>query len=103
MNPYLFILLTILLTVYGQLIIKWQVGLLSAMPETGAGRVQYLFTLIINPWIISCYASAFLVSLSWLEAVRRLELSHAYHFTRLSSLLVILFSVLFSRESITLP
>ena len=55
---YVFIALTIMLTVYGQLILKWQVGVhghLLAAPLQPLNLVQ----LLLKPWVISAFAAAF--------------------------------------------
>ena len=101
--PYLFILLTVLLTVYGQIMIKWRVGLLGGMPDDTPARVSYFVTFLFNPWVISSYMAAFLASVAWMFAVRQLPLSQAYPFTGLSFVLVLLSSALIFHELITLP
>ena len=35
---YIYILTTIVLTVYGQLVVKWQVDLAGALPESNWGK-----------------------------------------------------------------
>lgn len=101
MLPYLFILLTVLLTVYGQIVIKWRVGLLGTMPDDTSGRIGYFAGFLFQPWVISSYAAAFLASVSWMFAVRQLPLSAAYPFTGLAFVLVLISSALFFQERIT--
>jgi len=101
MLPYLFILLTVLLTVYGQVVIKWRVNALGVMPEDLNGRVGYFATFLFQPWVISSYAAAFLASISWMFAVRQLDLSVAYPFTGLAFILVLLSSAVIFNETIT--
>src|SRR5258708_23344680 len=101
--PYLFILATILLTVYGQFVVKWQVMNAGVMPEDTKGRMMFLVRIMLNLWVISAYIAAFLASLSWMMAVRQLDLSYAYPFTSLSFVFVVLLSPLLFRESLTLP
>ena len=73
---YLFIALTIALTVYGQLVLKWQVGLHPHLisPLTARG----VATLLLNPWVISAFAAAFAASICWMGAISRLPLSRAW-------------------------
>jgi multidrug transporter EmrE-like cation transporter len=101
--PYVFILGTVLLTVYGQLVIKWQVNNLGVAPENPSAKIAYLVGFILNPWVISSYAAAFLASLCWMAAVRQLDLSYAYPFTSLSFVLVMVSSAVLFHESVTLP
>lgn len=93
----------ILLTVFGQVVFKWQAGVIEAMPEGPMERFWFMVRVAINPWIIASYASAFLGSLFWWLALRTLDLSHAYPFTMLSYVLVIVLSALLFRETITSP
>jgi multidrug transporter EmrE-like cation transporter len=100
---YLFIFLTIAFTVYGQMIIKWQASLTGGLPPGGMEKIWYLCRFLLNPWVLSAFASAFLASLAWIGAVSKLPLSHAYPFMSLAFVLVLILSGLFFQESITLP
>jgi len=100
---YAYIALTILLTVYGQLIIKWQVVQAGVFPEYWSNRVLFLARLLINPWVISAFLAAFLAALTWMAAMTKLHLSHAYPFMSLAFVLVLISSGLFFNEPITLP
>jgi drug/metabolite transporter (DMT)-like permease len=81
---------TILFTVYGQLVIKWQVSQFDAGVRDDGAR--FLLAVLLNPWIVTGLASAFLAFLCWAGAVSRLPLSYAYPFTSLSFVLVALLS-----------
>jgi drug/metabolite transporter (DMT)-like permease len=98
-TPYLFILLT----VYGQVVIKWQMQNSGALPEDTAGRITFILKLLLSPAIISAYLAAFLASLSWIAAIRQLDLSRAYPVTSLSFVLVLISSAILFREPITTP
>ena len=87
----LLVAVTIVLTVYAQLVIKWQVGG-QQFPETGAEKLFFVLKQLLNPWILSGFAAAFLASLSWMAAITKLRLSDAYPFTSLSLVLVVLLS-----------
>ena len=99
---HLYILLTILFTVYGQIVIKWQVHLSGSFPLDNIAKVQYIIKLLLNPWVISSFVCAFLASLSWMAAMTKLPLSYAYPFMSLSFILVVLLSAVFFKESITI-
>ncbi len=98
---YFYIFLTIILTVYGQLAIKWQVVKAGALPEAFADKVVFLFHLVLNPWIISAFLAAFLASVFWMAAMTKLQLSHAYPFMSLAFVLVLMASGIFFHEPIT--
>lgn len=93
---------TILFTVYGQLIIKWQVNIAGELPASVSGKTWYLFHLLLNPWVISSLFAAFLAALCWMSAMTKLELSYAYPFMSLSFVLVFILSLFFFHESFTM-
>jgi multidrug transporter EmrE-like cation transporter len=90
---------TILFTVYGQLIIKWQVQRLP--PDVSADPSRFLVAIVLNPWIVSGLASAFVAFVFWAAAMRDLQLSYAYPFTSLSFVFVALLSWRIFGESLT--
>ncbi len=98
---YFYVFLTIFFTVYGQLVIKWQVGKASAMPADVISKLVFLFSLLFNPWIFSGFVAAFLASLAWMAALTKLPLGHAYPFMSLSFILVIILSGICFDEALT--
>ena len=98
---YAYITATILLTVYGQLILKWQVGLAGPGPEAFPAKLYFLVGLLLNPWILSGFVAAFAASLAWMGAMTKFELSHAYPFMSLNFVLVLLFAGLLFNEPIS--
>lgn len=100
---YFYVLCTILLTVYGQLIIKWQVLQAGALPEDGAEKIWFLLHLLLNPWVVSAFFTALLASVTWMAAMTKLQLSHAYPFMSLAFILVMLFSGWLFNEPVTTP
>jgi len=100
---YFYIFLTIALTVYGQLIIKWQVGLAGELPELHAERLSYLIRVLSNPWILSGFIAAFLASVTWIGAISKLPLSYAYPFVSSAFVVVMLSSGFLFNETITPP
>ena len=102
MIGYLYILLTLVLTVYGQLILKWRMDLHGAFPEILKSQLLYLGRALLDPYIISSFAAAFLASLTWMAALTKFRLSYAYPFMSLSFLLVLVFSYLLFKEPFTM-
>ncbi len=100
---YLYVFFTIVLTVYGQIVIKWQVMKAGAFPEDSLGKAYFLIHLLLNFWVISAYSAALLASVTWMAAMTKLQLSHAYPFMSLAFVLVILLSNIFFGEQITTP
>ena len=101
MVPYLFVLGTVLFTVYGQIVIKWQVRAIGTIPTEGIERIKFFALFLLNPWVVSGYVSAFVASLCWMVAVRDLPLSVAYPFTALSFVLILIASAVIFHESIS--
>lgn len=97
-----FIALTLFLTLYGQLVLKWQMGMAGPLPAGGAEKLLFLLRQLLNPWILTGYCSALLASLAWMAAMTRFELGYAYPFMSLAFILVMAIGVLFLGESLNL-
>lgn len=98
---YVYVLLTILLTVYGQVVIKWQVAQAGPLPAGAMGKVQFLSRLLLNPWVVSALAAALLAALSWMAALTKLDLGFAYPFMSLAFVLVLVLSSVVLHETVT--
>jgi uncharacterized membrane protein len=98
---YLYILFTIALTVYGQLILKWRLNSL-VFPKDLMGTILMLLKSLFDPYIFSSFFSAFLASLAWMLALKEFELSKAYPFMSLSFVMVLLVSYLFLKETLSI-
>jgi multidrug transporter EmrE-like cation transporter len=101
MMDYFYIFSTIAFTIYGQLVLKWQMSQAGPLPLVLSDRIWFLARLLLNPWIISAFASAFLASLCWMAAMSRFQISHAYPFTSLSFVIILLLSALLFHEPVT--
>lgn len=103
MNPYLYILGTLVFTVYGQIILKWRLsGLKVVLPETMMDKIWYLVKILFDPFVFSGFASAFIASLFWMAAMTKFEITQAYPFMSLAPALVFLVGVLFLGETFTI-
>lgn len=100
---YFYIFGTIFFTVYGQLILKWEMAKVGPLPGHLLEKIWFLMGMFSNPWIVSSFLSAFAAGVFWMAAMTKFQLSHAYPFMSLSFVLVILFSGFFFHEAITLP
>ena len=100
---HIYIFLPILLTVYGQLVIKWQVKSAGVFPSETLDKIWFILGLLLNPWVISCFATAFLSALAWMAAMTKFTLGYAYPFMSLSFVLVVGLSAVFFHDSITVP
>ena len=103
MTGFAYILGTVLFTVYGQIVLKWQVNKAGAFPAASLDKMTFLISLIWNPWILSGMAAGFLAFLCWMATMTKFELSYAYPFMSLSFLLVLILSAVLFREPLTMP
>jgi drug/metabolite transporter (DMT)-like permease len=97
---YVFIALTILFTVYGQLIIKYEIDSVVSIP-TGIPLIGFVMKfMFFRPLVISGLLSAVLASMTWIAALSKFELSYAYPFISLNFVAVVGLSFLLFGEGI---
>jgi multidrug transporter EmrE-like cation transporter len=97
---FIYISLAIALTLYGQLVVKWQVNATGVTPAGLDQKLYFLLRMLTNPWIISSFAAAFGAAMMWMLAIARLDLSYAYPFMSITFPSVLLFSYLLLNEQI---
>ncbi len=93
----------VLLTVFGQLLIKWQVTAAVVFPDALSDRLLFLGRILLNPWVILALTSAFLAGLCWIAAMTRIPLTIGYPFISLTLPLVLLGGTLFFSEELNWP
>lgn len=98
---YLYIFITLVLTVYGQMILKWRLNQFTDWPLSFAGKAIFLVKSIFDPFIFSSFFSAFLASLFWMAALKEFELSKAYPMMSLSFIFVLILSFFFLGETMS--
>lgn len=99
---YIYIVLTVAFTVYGQLILKWRISKFGLLPSDNIEKIKFLVGLLFDPAIFSGFAAAFLASLAWIAAMTKFELSHAYPFMSLNFVVVLLLSGWLLSEPMTM-
>lgn len=92
---------TVFFTVYGQIVLKWQVAKAGAIPATLSERIPFLLSLILNPWVLSGLLAGFFAFLCWLGALTKFELSYAYPFMSLAFVFVLVLSIALFHEPLT--
>jgi drug/metabolite transporter (DMT)-like permease len=100
-TDYLYIAATIALTVLGQLLLKWRMDQFGPMPAGAVPALRHLIGALLDPFVLAAFVSAFGASLAWMAAMTRFELSYAYPFTSLNFIVVLVLSVLFLGETLT--
>lgn len=99
---HIYILGTIVLTVYGQLIMKWRVGFFGDLPDEITDKFKFIFNVLIDPFILSGLISAFGASIFWMAAMTKFDLSYAYPFMSLNFAFVFVFCFMLFGEEISL-
>ena len=96
-----YILGTVAFTVYGQLILKWRIGLHGSLPECFIPKIIFLIKLLLDPFVFSGFAAAFIASFFWMAALSKLQLSYAYPFMSMAFVLGLGLSGALFNEPIT--
>lgn len=102
MNPYFYILGTLIFTIYGQIILKWRLNQLGNLPESFKEKIFFLLKTIFDPYILSGFVAAFLASICWMAAMTQFEITKAYPFMSLAPALVFIIGILFLGETFTI-
>ena len=98
---YLYISVTIILTVYGQLILKWRMEKIGLLPNSLSDKCILLFQQVLDPWMWSIAVAMLISVISWMILMTIFELSYAYPFMSLTFVLVLLLSGLLFNEPVT--
>lgn len=99
---HVYIFSTILFTVCSQIIMRWQVAKAGAIPPDFSGKIQFVVSLLLNPWVMTGIVATFLAGVSWMLAMTRFEVSYAFPFVSLTYILVLVASIYLFNESFTL-
>lgn len=94
------VFMTVFLTVYGQIVIKWQVATFGKLPAQLNEKFSFMLQLLLNPWVLSGLIAAFGASISWMLAMTKLDLNYAYPFVSLSFVLIVISGAVFFNESL---
>lgn len=100
-SDYAYLFLTILLTVFGQVLLKWRVQSLDTSSTTLATKAGLILSLLQDPYVLLGFVSAFCAAIAWMITLTKFELSTAYPFMSLSFVLVLLLGGFLFDESIT--
>jgi multidrug transporter EmrE-like cation transporter len=101
LTSWICVALTVTLTIYGQIVVKWQVTRWGRLPAGAHEKVVFFVKFFTSPWIVSVILATGFAALCWVAALSHLELSRAYPFTALSFVIVLLLSTAFFGEPLT--
>ena len=100
---HIYLLGTVVFTVYGQLILKWRIVQYGQMPEAFSGKLYFLLKAMLDPYILSGLFSAFIASTFWMAAMTKFDVSYAYPFITAGLTLVTVFmAILILGESVNI-
>lgn len=99
---HVYIALTVMFTVYSQLVMRWQVGDAGALPTSLSAKVMHVAALLLNPWVMSGLASTFIAGVCWMMTLTQFQLSYAYPFVSLTYVLVMLGGAVFFSDALNL-
>ncbi len=89
---YFYVSLTIMFTVYAQLIIKQQLGTISNIPSGLELIPFYIKFILTRPLVMSGFLSVMISSVAWIGALTKFELSYAYQFLSLNFVVIAILS-----------
>lgn len=100
---HLYLLATIVTSVYSQLIMKWRISGRFAglkIPDGIWPKIVTLFTVLFDPFIFTGLIATFVSGLCWMATMSKLEIGYAYPFTSLGFVAVVLLSYMLFGESL---
>lgn len=101
MNSHTYIINTIILTVYSQLIMRWQANFLPSLGDDRLENIATVISFLFRPWVVTSIFATLLAGISWMLALTKFEISYAYAFISLNYLFITIFGILFFNESIS--
>jgi len=101
---YIYIIGTILFTVYGQIILKWRIINLGWTMIEGniLNKVICYLKLLFDPFILSGFISAFIASIFWTMAMTKFEITSAYPFMSISPAIIFILGIFILNETFTI-
>ena len=100
---HLYLVATIVTSVYSQMIMKWRISGKFAglkIPEGIWPKIVTLFTVIFDPFVFSGLVATVVSGLCWMATMSKLEIGYAYPFTSLGFVAVVLLSGFLFGESL---
>lgn len=100
MTAYIFIALTILFTVCGQLLVKSASAQFGHIPGKITEIIPYLIRAFTNLKLVAGLGCAVIASIMWMSALSLVDISFAYPFMGLAIVLVLALSPLIFKETV---
>lgn len=100
-KAWIFVAMTLVGTIAGQLVLKYAVTQHGEIPKDMAGALGFIGRTLFDPLVLLSLALAFIAALTWIAAVSRLSLSTAYPFMSLAFVGTALFSAIMLGEDVS--
>lgn len=100
MTAYIFIALTILFTVCGQLLVKSASAEFGQVPAKLSEVIPFLIKAFSNIKLLVGLGFAVIASITWMSALSMIDISFAYPFMGLAIVLVLALSPLIFKETV---
>lgn len=81
---HFWILLTVALATYSQLVMKWQMNEIGALPAGLSPKALVLGHAILRPWVLTALFATFMSGVCWMVTLTKFDLSYAFPFTALN-------------------
>jgi len=98
---WLYVFLTIALTAFGQLVLKWHLAKVGQMPSGLGPIVFFLVRQLFEAPVILSFGSAFIAALAWMAALTKFQLNLVYPFMSLCFPLTMILSAYFLGEELS--
>jgi drug/metabolite transporter (DMT)-like permease len=99
---HLFALATPILASISQVIVKWQINQVSAIPEGLLQKLWFIMEFLIRPWVLFSMLVTFLGGVTWIVAMTKLDLSYAYPYIAASFVIVPAAAIFIFGEQVTI-
>lgn len=103
-TAHIYLAMTIALSVYSQMIMKWRISGRFAglkIPDGLLPKLGTLFMVLFDPFVLSGLVATFVSGLCWMATMSKLEIGYAYPITSLGFVLVVVLSHLCFGETLT--
>lgn len=98
---HLYIFSSLLVGVVSQIIVKYRMNIFGSLPDTVFDKVVFLIKALFDPFIMLSILLNLLAGILWMAAMSRFDISYAYPFMSISFPLILIISVYFFDESIS--
>ncbi|MBC7189068.1 EamA family transporter [Candidatus Aerophobetes bacterium] len=102
MKPEVLVIISVLLGVAGQILLKKGMSLIGPLDVGLSSFIPTLILIFREPFVLSGIFSYAISTIFWLFALSKVQLSYAYPMISIGYILVLLFSWLFLGEKISL-